>query len=65
MLSIALTGILLGCSWTVLVLFFRTVFPIRMLWLESLGQFIGGGAPTLMAMLMSMLADATTEQERY
>ena len=55
----------LGVLWTMLVLWFQDVFPVRLLWLESIGQLIGGGNPVVIALLLSMLADATTEEERY
>lgn len=55
---------MLGCVWTMLVLYFPSVFPVRLLWLQAIGQFIGGGVPTAIGLLLSMLADETTEKER-
>ncbi|KAJ4405922.1 hypothetical protein N0V82_010222 [Gnomoniopsis sp. IMI 355080] len=63
-LSVCLAGSTLGALWTTLVLWFPNVFPVRLVWLESVGQLIGGGAPALMGLLFSMTTDATNEEER-
>lgn len=57
-------GMTLGALWTTLVLWFRNVFPVRLVWLEAVGQLIGGGVPAVMALLFSMTTDATNEEER-
>lgn len=58
------TGIALGNLWTTAVLWFQPVFPIRMVWLESLGQLIGGGVPIFLGLVFSMITDTTNEEER-
>lgn len=47
-----------------LVLWFRDLFPVQLVWLDAVGPLIGGGNPVLVALLLSMLADATSEEER-
>ena len=54
----------LSALWSLFVIWFSEVFPVRLVWLESVGQLIGGGNPVLIALLLSMLADASTEEER-
>ncbi|KAJ4397730.1 hypothetical protein N0V93_001965 [Gnomoniopsis smithogilvyi] len=63
-LSLCLAGLTLGALWTTLVLWFRNIFPVRLVWLESVGQLIGGGTPVAMGLLFSMTTDATNEEER-
>ncbi|KAF3764361.1 hypothetical protein M406DRAFT_107313 [Cryphonectria parasitica EP155] len=63
-LSLSLAGIMLGSLWTLIVLAFGGAIPIRLVWLECLGAFIGGGNPVAVAMLLAMLADASSEEER-
>ncbi|KUJ23460.1 MFS general substrate transporter [Mollisia scopiformis] len=63
-LGINLMGMTLGVIWTVLVLWFSDVFPLQLIWLESAGQLVGGGIPILVALLLSMVTDVTTEEER-
>ncbi|CAN8101424.1 unnamed protein product [Discula destructiva] len=63
-LSLSLVGLTLGTLWTTTVLWFRTIFPIRLVWLECVGQVIGGGIAITMSLLFSMVADSTNEDER-
>lgn len=58
------TGLTLGGLWTTSVLWFRAVLPVRLIWLECLGQLIGGGNPILLGLLFSMITDTTNEEER-
>ncbi|TRX94951.1 hypothetical protein FHL15_004036 [Xylaria flabelliformis] len=46
------------------VLCWSDVFPITAIWASSAGQFIGGGNSVLIAVVLSMIADATNEEER-
>lgn len=58
------TGMMIGSAVTMLVLWFRDVFPVELIWLEAAAQVIGGGNPVAMGLLLSIIADATTEEER-
>ncbi|RYC57945.1 hypothetical protein CHU98_g8261 [Xylaria longipes] len=46
------------------VLYWSDVFPITAVWAASAGQLIGGGNGVLIAVVLSMIADATNEEER-
>lgn len=63
-LTSSLKGLALGAAWSFLVLWFRAVLPVRMIWLEALGTIIGGGSPVAMALLFSIISDVTNEEER-
>lgn len=47
-----------------IVLWFDTVFPPIMVVSSSLFQFIGGGNPVLVGILLSMVADLIPEDKR-
>lgn len=47
-----------------MVLWFRNIFPVRLVWLEGFGQLLGGGNPIILGMLFSMITDTTNEEER-
>lgn len=54
----------LGAACTITVLWFRDVFPVKLIWLEAVAQLVGGGNPVAIGMLLSIIADATNEEER-
>lgn len=54
----------LGCACTMTVLWFRDIFPVKLIWLEAVAQLVGGGNPVAMGMLLSIIADVTDEEER-
>ncbi|KAI1413263.1 MFS general substrate transporter [Hypoxylon sp. FL1857] len=62
--SIALFGILLNLLWCIAVLYFNNIFPVEMVWLGSAGLLIGGGNALLVGIILSMITDSTSEEER-
>lgn len=63
-MSIIIVGLLLGNFVIVGVLNFHDAFPVRLIWLSSACSAIGGGSAVLLAIILSILTDATTESER-
>ncbi|KAI8955541.1 major facilitator superfamily domain-containing protein [Xylaria longipes] len=61
----ALTGGVIGYLIEMVVLYWSDVFPITAVWAASAGQLIGGGNGVLIAVVLSMIADATNEEESY
>ncbi|KAI0856976.1 major facilitator superfamily domain-containing protein [Xylaria cubensis] len=62
--AVAMTGGLIGSLIELGVLYWSDMFPITAIWASSAGQFIGGGNSVLIAVVLSMIADATNEEER-
>ncbi|KAI1136086.1 MFS general substrate transporter [Hypoxylon sp. FL0543] len=62
--SIALLGILLNLLWCITVLYFNNIFPVELLFLGSAGLLLGGGNALLVGIILSMITDSTTEEER-
>lgn len=62
--SISLCGILISTLWQMTVVYFHTAIPIQLLWLGSAGLLIGGGVAVLLGIILSMITDSTTEEER-
>ena len=46
------------------VLYFRNIFPTRLVWLSAASIALGGGNAVLVAIIQSIVTDATSEQER-
>lgn len=61
---IAIMGLVTGILIQMTVLYFHNVFPIRLVWLSSVGIAIGGGNPVLLAIILSIVTDATAEKDR-
>ncbi|KAI1752196.1 major facilitator superfamily domain-containing protein [Xylaria castorea] len=62
--AVAMTGGFIGSLIELGVLYWSDVFPITAIWASSAGQLIGGGNSVLIAVVLSMIADATNEEER-
>ncbi|KAI0452339.1 major facilitator superfamily domain-containing protein [Xylaria acuta] len=62
--AVAMTGGLIGSLFQLAVLYWNNVFPITAIWASSAGQLIGGGNSVLIAVVLSMIADATNEEDR-
>ncbi|KAI1649890.1 MFS general substrate transporter [Daldinia loculata] len=62
--ALALAGSLLGIIWAMTVVYFHNIFPVELIWLGSLGNFLGGGSAVISGIVLSMIADSTTEEER-
>lgn len=60
-----MTGLLVGALIELAVVYWSDVFPITAIWASSAGQLIGGGNGVLIAVVLSMIADATTEEDRF
>lgn len=50
---------------TLVVLWFSNIFPLRAVWFASLAWFLGGGPVVAFAIIWTMMADVTSETERY
>ncbi|KAI1436866.1 major facilitator superfamily domain-containing protein [Xylaria sp. CBS 124048] len=62
--AIAMFGLLVGSLIEMAVIYWRNVFPITAIWISSSSQLIGGGNGMLVAVVLSMVADATSEEGR-
>lgn len=45
--------------------YFSDILPLRMIWLSGLFRIIGGGDPVLVSNALTMVADMSSEEERY
>ncbi|KAI1177378.1 major facilitator superfamily domain-containing protein [Nemania sp. FL0916] len=62
--AVAMAGMFLGAAMEIAVVYWSNVFPITAIWASSASQLVGGGNGVLIAVVLSMIADATTEEER-
>ncbi|KAI0409397.1 major facilitator superfamily domain-containing protein [Xylaria palmicola] len=62
--AVAMTGGLLGALIELAVVYWSNVFPITAIWASAAGQALGGGNGVLIAVVLSMIADATSEEQR-
>ncbi|KAI3324497.1 major facilitator superfamily transporter [Xylariaceae sp. AK1471] len=62
--ALAMLGLLVGALVQLAVVYWRDVFPVTAIWASSAGQLIGGGNAVLLAVILSMIADATNEEDR-
>ncbi|KAI0446445.1 major facilitator superfamily domain-containing protein [Xylaria telfairii] len=62
--GVALLGGLIGSLIELAVLYWSDVFPITAIWASAAGQLIGGGNGVLIAVVLSMVADITNEEDR-
>jgi hypothetical protein len=60
-----MAGLLIGAIMQLAVVYWNNVFPITAIWASSAAQLIGGGNGVLIAVVLSMIADATNEEERF
>lgn len=63
-LAWGLPGFAINSIITIVVLRFSNIFPLRAVWVSSLGWLIGGGPVVAFAIIWTMMADVTTELER-
>ncbi|KAI0539742.1 major facilitator superfamily domain-containing protein [Xylaria digitata] len=59
-----MTGLLVGALMELAVVYWSDVFPITAIWASSAGQLVGGGNGVLIAVVLSMIADTTNEEDR-
>lgn len=64
-LILGIPGFALNALITIAVLWFNNIFPLRAVWFSSLAWLIGGGPVVAFAIVWTMMADVTTESERY
>lgn len=64
-LILGLPGFALNSIITICVMWFSDVIPLRAVWLSSLAWLVGGGPVVAFAIIWTMMADVTTEEERY
>ncbi|KAH9883212.1 MFS general substrate transporter [Xylariomycetidae sp. FL2044] len=62
--TLALGGIILCTMWQMLVIYRRDVLPLELLWLGPAGLLVGGGNAIVVGIVLSMMTDATREEER-
>ncbi|KAI0474035.1 MFS general substrate transporter [Xylariaceae sp. FL0804] len=62
--SLALTGLIVSVLWVMTVAHFHNTLPIEAVWLGSAGQIIGGGNAVLAGVVLSMITDETTAENR-
>ncbi|KAI0109038.1 major facilitator superfamily domain-containing protein [Nemania sp. FL0031] len=62
--AVAMSGLLTGALIELAVIYWSDVFPITAIWASAAGQFIGGGNGVLIAVVLSMIADTTSEEDR-
>ncbi|KAM7198756.1 Major facilitator superfamily domain containing protein [Naviculisporaceae sp. PSN 640] len=63
-LGLSLLGISLSYGFSAVVCAFPSIFPVRLVWLSSLFMFIGGSVTVFSAMLFSIAADVSSEEQR-
>ncbi|KAI0877832.1 major facilitator superfamily domain-containing protein [Hypoxylon argillaceum] len=63
-LGVVIAGILISALIELAVVYWNNVFPITAIWASAAGQLIGGGNGVLIAVVLSMIADATNEEDR-
>ncbi|KAJ5102518.1 hypothetical protein N7532_003047 [Penicillium argentinense] len=63
-LALGIPGFAVNSMISLAVMWFSDIFPLRAIWLSSLGWLIGGGPVVSFAIIWTMMADVTTEAER-
>ncbi|CAI7655258.1 unnamed protein product [Penicillium glandicola] len=63
-LALSLPGFGLNALFTILILWFSDIFPLRALWFTALTWVFGGGPVVSFAIIWTMMADVTNEAER-
>lgn len=61
---LSMIGILLSMTFTLAVCRFWQIFPLRLVWLAPVFTVIGGGAPVMFSVILTMIADVMPENER-
>ena len=64
-LCLSIPGFALNSLMILAVLRFSDIFPLRAVWLSCLTWVLGGGPVVAFAIIWTMMADVTTEEERY
>ncbi|KAJ5659942.1 hypothetical protein N7507_006393 [Penicillium longicatenatum] len=63
-LLLGMPGFALNSVIVLAVMWFSDIFPLRAIWFSSLAWLLGGGPVVAFAIIWTMMADVTTEEER-
>ncbi|KAL2863440.1 putative MFS transporter [Aspergillus lucknowensis] len=63
-LCFGIPGFILNCIIMFIVMWFSDIFPLRAVWASCLTFVFGGGPVVTLAIIYTMMADVTTEEER-
>jgi hypothetical protein len=63
-LTLGVISIVLHDSWTLLVLYFNNIFPLKAVYFSAAFLLVGGGTPVLIPLLSAVVADACPEELR-
>jgi hypothetical protein len=63
-LLLALLGMCLQYTWVLAMTWFSTAFPLRLVWISSLFQVIGGGQAVSRSLAFVIVSDVTAETHR-
>ncbi|KAL4803462.1 major facilitator superfamily domain-containing protein [Aspergillus unguis] len=63
-LCFGIPGFILNCAMLFVVMWWSDIFPLRAVWASCLTFLFGGGPVVTMAVIYTMMADVTTEEER-
>ncbi len=55
---------LITMTWQYMVMWFPSVFPVRLVWLGTAFMIIGGGNSAMVAAIWTVIADVTTLKDR-
>jgi MFS family permease len=64
-LILCMLSITLHDTWTLIVLYFDNIFPLKAVYFSATFLLIGGGAPSLLPLLLAAVVDATPSSLRY
>jgi MFS family permease len=62
---LSIPGFILNMVITGVTLWFSNIFPLRAVWISALAWLFGGGFVVAAAVVWTMMADVTTEQQRF
>jgi MFS family permease len=62
---LSIPGFILNVLITGVTLYFSNIFPLRAVWLSALAWLFGGGLVVAAAVIWTMMADVTTEAQRW
>lgn len=63
-IMLSIPGFILNMAISLVVLWWSDIFPLRAIWFSALSWLFGGGLVVASALVWTMMADVTTEQQR-